>query len=313
MPLLLSKFHKSWEFFLPNKVGRTPKINYKNKISIMRKIFSAFIVLCLCNVSTYAQVKFKLTRQEDRQTYIVSMVSEETYEGNQNITGTAQVTLKVEGTTNFLIREIMPLQPETNWVNNANITKPALAPEYTYLSFGMQTMAHNQFKYKKDQEILLFSFKNIGDVKAKVSLINNDQDIMALSANTTKYNLKNYISILGHGPGNAYISNIEPVPMSPENAVKTYLQIQNLYPNPAFDKVVITWNNQLEDAEAIKSLDILIFDTSGLEKIRKSVTTSYGKQSQEIELSTLKSGAYFFKLQRDDKYGTTTQKLMVIQ
>ncbi|PWK17631.1 putative secreted protein (Por secretion system target) [Arcicella aurantiaca] len=279
----------------------------------MKKTFSAFIVFCLCTVLTYAQVKFKLTRQEDRQTYIVSMVSEETYEGNQNITGTAQVTLKVEGATNFLIREIMSLQPETNWVNNANLTKPALAPDYTYISFGMQTMAHSQFKYKKGEEISLFSFKNIGDVKAKVSLINNDQDIMALSTNKTQYNLKNYISILGHGPGNAYLSNVEPLPMSSENAVKTYLQIKNLYPNPASNKVIITWNNQLDDAEAIKKLDILIFDNTGLEKIRKSVNSSYGEQSQEIEVSSLKSGAYFFKLQRDDKYGTNTQKLMIIQ
>ena len=101
--------------------------------------------------------------------------------------------------------------------------------------------------------------------------------------------------------------------MSPEDAVKTYVQIQNLYPNPTSDKVVITWENQLEDAEDIKSLDILIFDTTGFEKIRKPVTTSYGKQSQEVELTSLKSGAYFFKLQRDGKYGTNTQKLMVIQ
>jgi hypothetical protein len=279
----------------------------------MRKTLSIFIVFCICIVSTYAQVKFKLTRQDDRQTYIVSMVSEETYEGNQNITGTAQVTLKVEGTTNFIIRDIVSLQPETNWVNNANIINTDLAPNNAYVSFGMQTMAHNQFKYKKGEEVSLFSFKNIGDVKAKASLIDNEQDIMALSTSITKYNLKNYISILGHGPGNAYISNIEPTPMSPENAVKTFLKIKNLYPNPATDKVVITWNNQLDDAESIKNLDLLIFDITGSEKIRKPLNTSYGEQYQEIEISSLKPGAYFFKLQRDEKYGTNTHKLMVIQ
>lgn len=279
----------------------------------MRKILLVFTVFCFCTASINAQVKFKLTRQIDRQTYIVSMISEETYEGNQNITGTAQVTIKVGGTSNFSIREVTSLQSETNWINNATISKHELSPDFAYISFGMQTMAHNQFKYKKGEEILLFSFKNVGDIKADVTLLNNEQDIMALSLQKTKYNIKNYISILGHGPGNAYLNNVEPLPMSPEDAVKTYVQIQNLYPNPTSDKVVITWENQLEDAEDIKSLDILIFDTTGFEKIRKPVTTSYGKQSQEIELTSLKSGAYFFKLQRDGKYGTNTQKLMVIQ
>jgi len=284
-----------------------------NKKSLMRKILSAFIVFCLCSVSSHAQVKYKLTRQLDRQTYIVSMVSEETYEGNQNITGTAQVTLKVGTATNFAIREVTPLQPETGWVNNATIAKHDLAPDFTYFSFGMQTMAHNQFKYKKGEEIPLFSFKNVGDIKANVTLLNNEEDVMAQSAQKTKYNIKNYISILGHGPGNAYLSNVEPVAMSAEDAMKTYVQIQNLYPNPASEKVTISWENQLEDTEAIKTLDIIIIDVTGVEKMRKAVSSNYGKQSQEIELASFTSGTYFFKLQRDEKYSTNTQKLMVIE
>lgn len=279
----------------------------------MRKTLTTFVIFCICIISSFGQVKFKLTRQEDRQTYIASMISEETYEGNQNITGTAQITIKVEGTNNFIVRELSSLQPETTWANNANIAKPALAPDHTYISFGMLTMAHNQFKYKKGQEIALFSFKNTGDIKAKVSLINNDLDILAQPTLKTKYNLKNYISILGHGPGNAYLGNVEPVPMSQEDAVKSYVQIQSLYPNPTTDKVVVTWENQLEDAEEVKTLDIVILDALGLEKMRKPVTPIYGKQSQAIELTSFKSGAYFFRLQRDEKYNTITHKLMVIQ
>jgi hypothetical protein len=288
-------------------------VKYLNKVNLMRNTFLAFIISCLGGISTHAQVKFKLTRQEDRKTYIVSMVSEETYEGNQNITGTAQVTLRIEGTSDFLIREITSLQPEIKWVNNANLIKPALAPAYSYISFGMQTMAHSQYKYKKNEEVLLFSFKNTGDVKAKIRLLNNEQDVMALSSNKTKYNIKNHISILGHGPGNAYLSNVEPTPLSPENEVKKYLQIQNFYPNPTSDKVVISWDNQLEDAETIKTLSIHIYDIGGSERIRRAAVTNYGKQSQEIELSDLKSGTYFINMQKDDKYSTITHKLMVIK
>jgi hypothetical protein len=43
------------------------------------------------------------------------MISEETYEGNQNITGTAQVTLRIEGTADFLIREITSLGSATHF------------------------------------------------------------------------------------------------------------------------------------------------------------------------------------------------------
>ena len=279
----------------------------------MSKIFSIFIIACIFSVSINAQVKFKLIRQDDHQTYTVSMIPEKTYEGNQNITGTAQVTLKIGATNDFIIRKITSLQPETAWVNNATISKPALAPEFTYVSFGMQSMAHNAFKYKKGSEILLFSFKNVGDIKAQVSLLNNDLDIMAQSVQKTKYNIKNYISVIGHGLGNAYIGNIEPVQMLPEDALRTYVQIQNLYPNPAADKVTISWENQLEDTEDIKKLEVLIYDVTGIEKIRKLVSSNSGKHSQEIQLLGLKSGTYFVKLQRDEKYFTNTQQLVVFE
>ena len=279
----------------------------------MSKILLIFLVSCVCSISTKAQVKFKLTRQADSQTYTVSMVSEKTYEGSQNITGTAQVTLKVGATKNFIIRELTSLQAEISWVNNATISNNALAPENTYISFGMQTMAHNVFKYKKGEEILLFTFKNVGDIKAETSLLNNEQDIMAQSAQKTKYNLKNYISIIGFGYGNAYLGNIEPVQMLPNDAMKTYMQIQNIYPNPATDKVIISWENRLADSDDIKKLEILIFDITGLEKIRKSVSSSYGKQSQEIILPELKAETYFVKLQRDEKYSTQAFKFIVFK
>ena len=264
-------------------------------------------------MSTKAQVRFKLTRQADFQTYIVSMVSEKTYQGSQNITGTAQVTLKVGATNNFSIRELTSLQSEISWVNNATISKNALAPEYNYISIGMQTMGHKVFNYKKGEEILLFTFKNVGDIKAEVSLLNNEQDIMAQSVQKTKYNIKNYISIIGFGYGNAYSGNIEPVQILPEDAMKTYLHIQNLYPNPATDKVIISWENRLADTDDIKKLEILIFDMTGLEKIRKSVSSSYGKQSQEIILPEFKAGTYFVKLQRDEKYSTQAYKFIVFK
>jgi hypothetical protein len=90
-------------------------VKYLNKVNLMRNTFLAFIIFCFGGISTHAQVKFKLTRQEDRKTYIVSMISEETYEGNQNITGTAQVTLRIEGTADFLIREITSLGSATHF------------------------------------------------------------------------------------------------------------------------------------------------------------------------------------------------------
>ena len=169
----------------------------------MSKILLICFATCVCSISMEAQVKFKVTRQADFQTYTVSMVSEKTYEGTQNITGTAQVTLKVGATNNFNIQELTSLQSGTSWVNNATISNNALAPEFTYVSFGMQTMAHNVFKYKKGEEILLFTFKNVGDIRAEVSLLNNERDIMAQSTQKTKYNIKNYISIIGFGYGNA--------------------------------------------------------------------------------------------------------------
>lgn len=279
----------------------------------MKKIFAICAISFLCCQSMYSQVRFKITRQADRVTYVVSMISEKTFKGNQNITGTAQVTVKVEGTGNFLVRDIVSLRPETYWVNNATISKNELAPNATYLSFGMETMAHNQFKYKEGEETSLFSFKNVGDAKAIVALLDNEQDILAKSTQITKRNIKNYISILGHGPGNAYIGNMETPPISPEDAMKTYVQFQNLYPNPASDRVMVSWENQLDDFELIKTFHLIIVDASGLEKMRIVVSPNSGKQSQEVDVSSFISGAYFLKLQRDEKYYSDVQKLMVIK
>jgi Secretion system C-terminal sorting domain len=261
----------------------------------------------------YSQVRFKITRQADRVTYIVSMISEKTFEGNQNITGTAQVTLKIEAASNFVVREIASLRPETRWVNNAMISKHELAPNSTYLSFGMETMGHNQFKYKEGEETLLFSFKNVGDTKANVTLLDNERDILAKSTLTTKRNIKNYISILGHGPGNAYIGNVETPPISQEDAMKINVQIQNLYPNPASDRVTISWENQLDDFELIKTFSLLITDVTGLEKMRIFVNPNFGKQSQDVDVNSFISGTYFLKLQRDEKYDSNVHKLMVIK
>jgi hypothetical protein len=278
----------------------------------MKKVFPIFAFFYLCYVSTHAQVKFKITRQVDNKTFVVSMISEKTFEGNQNITGTAQITIRIEGTTNFGISEIVSLQPETNWVNNATISKHELSPDCTYLSFGMETMAHNQFRYKTGEEIMLFSFKNVGDTKANVTLLNNEKDILAQSVSTTKRNIKNYISVLGHGPGNAYIGNVETPPISPEDAMKTYVKIQNLYPNPTSNKVNVSWENQLEDFELIKTFNLLIIDIAGLEKIRIPVNPNNGRQSQAVDIQSFSSGTYFLKLQRDEKYDSDTQKLMVV-
>lgn len=281
----------------------------------MKKIHLTLTALCFCAMSTFGQVKFKLTRQPDRQTYVISMLSEQTYEGTDNITGSAQVTLKIESFDNFIFRDLSSLQPETIWVNNATVSKHELSPDFTYLSFGMQTMAHNQFKYIKDKEIPLFSFRNLGDSKVTVSLLNNEEDIMAKSVQKTKYNIKNYISILGHGPGNAYVGNVEPVALSTLEAMNAYFQIKNIYPNPSTtsNKVMVSWENQLEDAENIEKLDLLIFDITGLEKMRIRASANYGLQSLEIPLNNYKAGSYFFKLERDGLYSTISYKLMVLE
>ena len=109
------------------------------------------------------------------------------------------------------------------------------------------------------------------------------------------------------------MENIESTQMLPEDAMKTYIEIQNLYPNPTTDKLIISWENRLDDTEDIKKLEILIFDITGVEKMRKPVSSSYGKQSQEIMLPELKSGIYYIKLQRDEKYSTQVHKFVVFE
>ena len=74
----------------------------------MKKILLG-ILACGCLTKSIAQVNFQLDLMADRKTYVVSMVATETWAYPQNITGTAQVTVRIPANTRFTAGRITSL------------------------------------------------------------------------------------------------------------------------------------------------------------------------------------------------------------
>ena len=126
----------------------------------MKKILLA-ILACGCLTKSLAQVNFQLDLMPDRKTYVVSMVSTETWAYPQNITGTAQVTVRIPANTRFTAGRITSLQQGVQWLDNARIERPVADPTHDYVSFSLVTMATKNIPYVRGVETPLFTFQNL--------------------------------------------------------------------------------------------------------------------------------------------------------
>ncbi|MFK7935309.1 MAG: hypothetical protein AB8G22_17480, partial [Saprospiraceae bacterium] len=169
-------------------------------------LVSGLLLLCLLP-TTSAQVEFKVELQPDNVTYVVKMRPQVTWNSPQNLTSTAQVTLKVE-TGGFVLSNLQSLQPSTSWSNNARFDAPLEDPNSDYLSFGMTSLGTMGFNYQTGVEIPMFQFQNTGDCTGIMELIDNDTDPF-LPPNSQNANVGNQITTAG-AQGDAYTGNYDP-------------------------------------------------------------------------------------------------------
>lgn len=123
-----------------------------------------------------------------------------------NITSSAQISIKAP-TGGFVIDNEVALVSGTNWQHNATYIAPLEAPTYDYFSFGMLSLGTNAYNYQAGVEIAVLEFENVGTCTGGVLLLEDNDPF--LPPNSQSANVGNQITILGAGPGNAWVGNYD--------------------------------------------------------------------------------------------------------
>jgi hypothetical protein len=258
----------------------------------MRHILSSIFlgVSLLISGQVVGQIKYQLKLDENLKTYHVYALSEKSYKSPHNLISTAQITFKVKSGSDFKFTNLHSASESDVWDLNGVLKSPSLAPSYTYYSVGLQTMGTSHYALKEGELIELFSFENTGIENPQIQLI-SETDVMVQNQKTTKINIGNQINLLGVSSGlqNAYSGN------TGESGVSV-LSLQEIYPNPAIDRLKVKWDNRLAEEPSELSLQ-LIDATTGITVQEESVDPSYGKHEASVELKSVKLGGYLLKLQ----------------
>jgi hypothetical protein len=287
------------------------------------KRFLLGILACGCLTQATAQVSFQLSLMADHKTYMVSMTPAETWAYPKNITGTAQVTVRIPANVRFTAGNITSLQAGVKWLDNARIETPASDPTHDYVSFSLTTMATKNIPYQQGVETPLFTFTNLqNDCVGKVELIDNNEAVVA-KVTAEGFNVKNHLSTLATKGGEAFtgIQGSRVADCSTSTAAQDLnkdLSILNAYPVPATDLLTIEWTNGAVDAQ---NTTLIATDILGQEVLNQkigplswNIPTSSGIKGNlgkvDINVVEWASGLYLFHFV-NDKGVSATQKVLV--
>jgi uncharacterized repeat protein (TIGR01451 family) len=178
-----------------------------------------YLIILLTMISSMAlgQVTYRIALDDDKVTYHVFMKSANQYTGNPARIGSAQVTIVVPHATNKFVVGNLKGKSVTNSQTNSTtemawaitrVDAPNENKNGDYLSFGFNNSASPiLFDIPANQDIEIFSFKNVGACTGIASLFDNTSDLFK-SPNSQNTNPGNSISIAGFGFGNAYTGNV---------------------------------------------------------------------------------------------------------
>jgi Secretion system C-terminal sorting domain len=280
----------------------------------MKKLLLGLLA-CGCLTKSTAQVSFQLSLMPDHKTYLVSMTPAQTWAYPKNITGTAQVTVRIPANAHFTAGAITSLQQGVKWLDNARVERPEADRTHDYVSFSLTSMATKGIAYQANVETPLFTFTNIqNDCVGKVELVDNT-DATTQNVTAEGFNVKNHISVLAmHGEAFGGIQGSRVADCSAvTNAqdLNNGLYVQNVYPTPATDLVTIEWT----DSQASKAQNtvLIVTDVLGQEMVNQKIDPLSIKASTnkvELDVRSWASGVYLFHFV-NDKGLSPSQKIIV--
>jgi Secretion system C-terminal sorting domain len=245
--------------------------------------------------SALAQVKLSLSMMADEQTYLVSLVSEETWKAPHNAVGSIQVVLKYAAKKSFLAGKITSLVPGVSWTDNAYVESPSSDPAHNFVCFVLNENGTKQIPFRKGEEIPLFTFTNLTkDCVGKLELLDNQDALVQHIVNQDHLNVTQNITVLG-ARGNAYAGVLN----RQVDCTKKAISVKNpsslinhlrAFPVPTSDQLQVNWEN----ASANGAQTLIIANVLGeIINIRKDLTPEIkGQQSLSLDVSTYPSGLY---------------------
>lgn len=138
-------------------------------------------------------------------TFRVSLTPSVTYSAPDNITSTAQITVKVPtasgGNDGFSVTEFTNLVPNVLFGEASRQNAPPEDPEHDYISFALQTLGTSGITYEAGVAVPLFSFRNGGSCEDRAVFLMNNLDDPFLPPNSADANIGQQITIAGWGAG----------------------------------------------------------------------------------------------------------------
>jgi hypothetical protein len=264
----------------------------------MQKLQLTIIAFAALTSVLSAQVKYKLTRMTDNATYMVSMVPDATWMFPQNVTTTAQVSLRLPSNSHFIAGHITSLVPETRWIDNSYLERPVGDANANYILFGLQNIGTQAFSYEAGKELPLFTFQNIGTTCfGSIELTDNSKpETNAVVAGG--YNVGQHIATLG-AQGEAFTGNVEGSRVVCQGTstgtsdLEGPLSISKGFPIPASTELTIEY--QINNAK-LENLKLEVTNVLGETITTQDVKATNGVQQAKFDVSTWAEGVYFFRL-----------------
>jgi hypothetical protein len=279
------------------------------------KRFLLGILACGCLTQATAQVSFQLSLMADKKTYLVSITPAETWAYPKNITGTAQVTVRIPANVRFTAGNITSLQAGVKWLDNARIETPASDPTHDYVSFSLTTMATKNIPYQQGVETPLFTFTNLqNDCVGKVELIDNNEAVVS-KITAEGFNVKNHLSTLATKGGEAVtgIQGTRVADCAASTAAQDLnkdLSILNAYPVPATDLLTIEWTSRAADAPNTRLIATNVLGEEVFTQKIDPLSIKGNLNKIDINVVEWASGLYLFHFV-NDKGVSATQKVLV--
>ena len=181
----------------------------RNSFEIRSFLKKSLLVAFLFAIShsLFSQIKYELELLPDNETYLVSFVSDVTYNPPDNKIVSGQVTIRLPhgiAPNSFEVADLTMETPGATWEAADIVYGPVEAPHFDYFSFALTTPGVDVYDFQAGVAVSIFSFKNgVGHSADSLYIIDNDNDPM-LPTNTLGLNIGNSVVIFGGMFSNLY-------------------------------------------------------------------------------------------------------------
>lgn len=255
---------------------------------------TGFAMVCLIQ-TIGSQVRLNLSLMPDRQTYLVSMLPDQSWQAPMNAVGSAQIVIQTDAAKPFLAGQIKSLVPGVSWLDNAYVESPGAAPQYRFICFALNEPGTRNIAFQAGVETPLFSFVNLEPGCAgPVNLIDNNDPLIQQVVSKNHLNVTQNITVLG-ARGNAFsgiaVNNADcsELQTKTEEFIVSNLKI---YPVPATDILQMHW--ELAPEQNIDKL--LVTDMIGRQLVLETIKPLAGAHQYNLDVATFPTGLYLATL-----------------